>query len=163
VKKTKIILCLALVLSGALAVLLAAGAADQLLGLWEVDVDATVAQYEKVPAGWEPTTLAGFQDYLRETLTDKTYRFASNKPQKPDWGETNFQGSVEFTHDGKTRYYGAWRTSTNQPDAYEVFVFSRNSGTMSYWAVGNIRVGTNESRALWYQDAKDKPLVLRRK
>jgi len=159
--KTKIILCLALILSSALAVMLAAGETNDFLGLWKVDVDTTVAQYEKVPVGYERETLLEFQNSLRDRLKDRAYRFTSNRPQKPDWGETNFQGSVEFTHDGKTSYYGAWRTSTNQPDAYEVFVFSRNSGTMSYWAVGNIRFETNQ--ALWYQDAKDKPWVLRRK
>src|SRR6185312_13712088 len=122
--RPKIILCLALAVSGALAVLLTSCGANELLGYWEVDVGTTVAQYEKVPVGYERLTLLEFQNSLREKLAGRAYEFTSQRPQKPEWGETNFQGSVRIRREGKMEFYGAWRESTNQPIAYELFAYA---------------------------------------
>ena len=132
-----------------------------LLGTWEIDLARTLSQYEKVPAGYEGITLAEFRADLTNVLMGRAYNFTTRTPRRPEWGETNFDGSVEIKRQAAWEFFGAWRADTNSPGNFRVFAYTVNSGA-SYWPAGTLRLGTNE---LIWNEARmpgEQPIFLRR-
>src|SRR4051812_44247417 len=67
-----------------------------LRGWWELDVEKTLAQYHEVPTGYERLTLLEFRNSFHEQLGGRVYKFTNKRPRLPEWGERNFDGTIQM-------------------------------------------------------------------